>query len=284
MRAFLKLMFLALPLTFAATLSAATSTASSSSLMLTLDPGATLVTKITQGKAKITQEFTAVGNINGYVLSPASGSGGAMIIYADNQGKYLFLGNLIDPSGKNLSAEFTQKYVVSVTAKSAIVDAQKSHWIVDGKDSAPHQAYIYLDPNCIYCHLLYKEVFPLIDSGQLQVRWIPVGFLKASSPGKSAALLQPKDPATADDLLRQDELKFDAQKEEGGIKALDNNKTNSAVFDQVSDNTALFNQYGFQGTPTLIYVDKTTGQPSYYPGYLGGQDFQNLVSSMGKAW
>lgn len=250
------------------------------------DAGAKLITKITQGKANITKEFPAVGNLNGYVLTP-NGGGGSMIAYADSQGKYMVLGNIIDPAGKNLSAQYNQEYVVSVTAKNALNAAKTSAWFVDGKDSAPHQAYIFLDPNCIYCHLLYKEVFPLIDSGQLQVRWIPVGFLKQTSPGKSAALMQAsaKNADTAEQLLRQDELKFDTQKEEGGIQPLsESNKDDQGFFKQVAENTVLFNQYGFEGTPTLIYVDGASGKPAYYPGYLGGKDFQNLVNSMGKAW
>ena len=248
------------------------------------DPGALLVSKITQGKALITQEFKANDDLTGYVLTPAAG-GLSMIVYTDHQGKYMLLGNIIDSTGQNLSAEYTDKYVTSVTAKAALQDSAKAHWFVDGKDSAPHQVYIAVDPNCIYCHLLYQEVFPLIDSGELQVRWIPVGFLKQTSPGKSAALLNAKDSATADSLLRQDELKFDAKQEEGGIKALDkSDKGADLAFTQVSENTAFFNKYGFQGTPTLIYTDKKSGKPAYYPGYLGEQAFKDLVNTMGKAW
>ncbi len=251
------------------------------------DLGAQLVLKLTHGQALITQEFPAISNLNGYVVSPKNG-GQSVIIYADQQGKYMFMGNLINAAGDNLSNTFTQKYVISVTAKSALNDVVGTTWFVDGKDSAPHKAYILVDPNCIYCHKLYQEVFPMIDSGNLQVRWVPVGFLKESSSGKSAALIQAsltKDAKAADLLLRQDELDFDSQNEEGGIPVLkSSDKDAQQAFDAVKSNTQFFSKYGFQGTPTLIYIDNTSHEASYFPGYLGGKDFENLVSTMSGSW
>ncbi len=247
------------------------------------DAGAKMILNLTHGKALITQEFQAVGNINGYVLSPKEG-GQSVIIYADKDGQYMFMGSLMDSTGNSLSNNFNQKYVVSVTAKAALKEAAGTTWFVDGKDSAPHKAYILLDPNCIYCHKIYQEVFPMIDSGALQVRWVPVGFLKETSAGKSAALIQAaqtKGALAADQLLRTDELEFDTQHEEGGIPVLNNNdKDAKQAFAAVTANTQFFSKYGFQGTPTLIYTDNKTHEASYFPGYLGGKDFEDLVSTM----
>lgn len=251
------------------------------------DAGALMILNLTHGKAVITQEFQAVGNINGYVVSPVQG-GQSLIIYADKAGQYMFMGSLMDPQGNSLSNNFNQKYVISVTAKAALKEAAGTTWFVDGKDSAPHKAYILLDPNCIYCHKIYQEVFPMIDSGNLQVRWIPVGFLKETSPGKSAALIQAsktQGAKMADWLLRKDELNFDDQHEEGGIPVLSSTEKGAkAAFTAVSVNTQFFSKYGFQGTPTLIYTDNKTHEAAYFPGYLGGKDFENLVSTMSGSW
>ena len=105
------------------------------------DAGAKVILNLTHGKAVITQEFQAVGNINGYVISPKEG-GQSVIIYADKDGQYMFVGSLMDSAGNSLSNNFNQKYVVSVTAKAALKDAASTTWFVDGKDSAPHKAYI----------------------------------------------------------------------------------------------------------------------------------------------
>ena len=253
------------------------------------DLGRRLVLSITGGQVNITKEFKAIGNINGYVLTPKAG-GAPVIVYADQAGQYFFIGTLASASGENLSKKYNDQYIVSVTAKAALMAAEKqAHWFAEGKATAPHQVYIFIDPNCVYCHLLYQEVYPLIDQGKLQVRWIPVGFLKASSPGKSAALLKAAGNASAAvKLLREDELKFNMHQEEGGIQPLDaKNSQDQRWFNQVSENTKLFNQFGFQGTPTLIYEikdDQGSSKPAYFPGYLRGKDFENLVNQTQPLW
>lgn len=107
--------------------------------------------------------------------------------------------------------------------------------------------YVFMDPNCIYCHYTWQALQPYEAVG-LQVRWIPLGFLKPDSAGKAAALLESQDGAA---LLRQDEMKFSEQAEEGGITPLSSPSFSTKT--KLTRNIQLFQSMGFNGTPTIVY-------------------------------
>jgi thiol:disulfide interchange protein DsbG len=108
--------------------------------------------------------------------------------------------------------------------------------------------YVFMDPNCIFCHYAWKAFQPYEAAG-LQVHWIPMGFLKPDSPGKAAALLQAQDgPA----LMRELEMKFSEKDESGGIKPLE--KVPPATQTKLNGNAKMFRDFGFDGTPTIIYM------------------------------
>ncbi len=111
--------------------------------------------------------------------------------------------------------------------------------------------YVYFDPNCIYCHLLYERIRPYVREHRVQVVWIPVGFLKSDSPGKAEAILASPDPVAA---LRRDEHDFNVPEEEGGIPPLKHAST--AVVRAVYQNTRLLSVLGEVATPTLVFADR----------------------------
>lgn len=251
------------------------------------DPATALVQKITQGQVKILQSFPAVNNLQGFVIQPNSPNDNrSMVVYADKSGNYMFIGTIIDGSGKNLTDQYTQKYVNAGIAKTAFQQLPGLAGFIEGNANAPHKAYIIIDPNCIYCHMLYQEVEPMIQQGQLAVQWIPVGFLHASSAGKAAALLNAGTPAQQIALLKQNETTFNTTEEEGGIAAISEDNSDakvSAAFSAVEKNTNFFSQMGFVGTPTLLYKD-ASGNPNFYPGFAKGAQLQTLINSMGNSW
>jgi len=61
----------------------------------------------------------------------------------------------------------------------------------------PRVLYDFFDPNCPYCHKLYMRLQGLIGPYGLTVHEIPVAYLKASSLGKAAALLEAPDRLAA---------------------------------------------------------------------------------------
>jgi hypothetical protein len=74
---------------------------------------------------------------------------------------------------------------------------ERSHWLADGSSKAPRAVYIFTDPNCPYCNVLWGEARPWVNAGRVQLRYLIVGILTPSSPGKAAALLTARSPASA---------------------------------------------------------------------------------------
>ena len=133
---------------------------------------------------------------------------------------------------------------------SAAATFENAPSIVEGASgkSVKSTIYVFMDPNCIFCHYAWKALQPYEAAG-LQVHWIPMGFLKPDSPGKAAALLQAQDgPA----LMRELETKFSEKDESGGIKPLAS--VPSATQTKLNGNIKVFQDLGFDGTPTIIYM------------------------------
>ena len=136
---------------------------------------------------------------------------------------------------------------------SAAATFENAPAIVEGASgkSVKSTIYVFMDPNCIFCHYAWKAFQPYEAAG-LQVHWIPMGFLKPDSAGKAAALLQAQDgPA----LMHELETKFSEKDESGGIKPLA--KVPPTTQTKLDGNIKTFQSLGFDGTPTNIY--KTSG-------------------------
>ena len=246
--------------------------------------GTQLIQTVSQGQLSVTNSFSTPFGMTGYVVHPKN-SNQSMVMYTDASGKYLFVGNVVTADGQNLTDQYTQQYVISPIAKEAYKALPATHWFTQGSDAAPHKVYILIDPNCIYCHLLFKEMQSYIDSNQVQVRWIPVGFLKKDSMGKSAALLHAPTDADAVSLLTEDEANYNAQTEEGSLAPLAQTSTDitvSRAFSQVAANNAFFSKY-LVGTPSFFYRD-AKGQPQMIPGYIEQDQLKAAIQNMGAQW
>lgn len=234
-----------------------------------------LLNKLSRGQVTIVQAFPSLGNLQGFVVKPKSGQGAPSLVYVDANGQYAVVGALLTPTGANQSEADTQKYINAGTAKSALADSPSTTWIQDGNPNAKHSAYIVADPNCIYCHKLYELTRPAVQSGDLSLRWIWVGFLRDSSPGIAKAILAAKDPAAA---MAQNEMQFNESQEAGGLPALTN--ASPDVDAKYAKNMAFLNKYQFPGTPVLIY-QTTEGTPMSLYG-ISPDDLNKTISTMGQ--
>lgn len=245
-------------------------------------PAAKLVSKLMNGQGTVTESFPAVNGLTGFVVQSNQGNSG--IVYADKKGQYLFAGSIINAQGQDLTQVYTNQYVNSKIAGPAYAAATQLNYFTSGSDDAPHKAIVIIDPNCVYCHLMYKEFKPMIDSGQVQIRWLPVAFRDPTSPGKAAALLNAGDNASK--LFDQNEQSFNDKTEEGGLTPLQPNANDAAItkaFSEVEANTQFFSKMGFQGTPTILFK-QSNRKVTMVPGYVQGQAFQSMVNSMGSSW
>ena len=247
--------------------------------------GTAMIKKLTNDQVQINQTFDAPKGLTGYVIQPKQGSPGQKQVVFTNDDKYLIIGNVVTPEGENLTQTYTSKYVTSEVAKTAYQELQNLHWVTEGSDQAEHKLYVLFDPNCVYCQMLYKEIhrLDLIKDQKVQIRWVPVGFLKPSSKGMAAAIFNADNPLQA---LEKDEKQFNPAKEQGGITPLKQDNDNKAVtesFRKVKENTKFFTRYDFGGTPTLIYQQQN-GEYGYMPGFVKGKKLVKLIDGLKESW
>lgn len=200
---------------------------------------------VKQTGVRVLREFPALGHMKGWVLMHANQPA---IAYTTRDGKALLFGAMVTSKGENMTAAYMQKYAPKPDL-SALMKKLKSKGsvITLGNKDSSHVLYTFEDPNCIFCHLMDIELKPYIQAG-LQVRLIPVGFLKKSSAGKAAAIMQAANPAAA---WAADEANFNEAQEEGAAVPLAHPK--ASTVQALENNLKLMQQFGFNGTPGVIY-------------------------------
>jgi thiol:disulfide interchange protein DsbG len=207
---------------------------------------------------QIVTKFDAANNLQGWVVKRG---GNTSVVYTSQDGKFLISGALVDETGKNLTLQYAEKYIPKPDYAKLYTQLETSAYFTEGAQGAAVKSVIYafLDPNCVFCHFAWKALQPYEKVG-LQVRWVPVGFLKPDSGAKAAALLEASDPAAA---MAKNETEFVRNTESGGVKPVE--RISEATAKKLAANAKLMNDFGFGGTPAIIYKDKT-GKVAVKPG------------------
>lgn len=203
-----------------------------------------VVTTLSHGQIKAISSFPgpAGTGLTGVVATTPQGKKGILWVL-DN--KYAITGTLLTADGTSLSKEYAVKAGLIASTGTVALKMLNAPGFVWGSSGPLITAF--LDPNCIYCHKLYEEVAPLVNSGKLRVKVVPVGFLKASSVAKATTIMMSPNPS---DAWALNEAHFNTAAEEGGIvpaKVL-----NAQVENNVKSNTALLASTGGVATPTVI--------------------------------
>lgn len=207
-------------------------------------PTPTAVQMAVAGGMRLEASFAAPGGMTGWVLS--QGVDNNVVVYSPADGSVAIAGNMLDASGKNLTKDHLAKYAPKPDYSKLWSELEKSTWFVEGaKDAGSVKTVLYAfeDPNCSYCHLAWKAFKPYYAAG-LQVRWVPVAFLAANSVDKAAEVLAAPDPGAA----------FTAQQEAWGSKRT-YPAASPALKAKIQANTKLMNEWGFKGTPAIVYKD-----------------------------
>ena len=126
---------------------------------------------------------------------------------------------------------------------------QSADFVVEGATNPKSIVYVFVDPNCPYCHHVWMAL-QYYEKVGLQARWLPVGVIKPSSLGRAAAILEAADPAAA---LRTNETGYRPIDVEGGIPALANPKP--ATVAKLEANLALMRAFGLRGVPGMVWQD-----------------------------
>ena len=113
------------------------------------------------------------------------------VLYTDDNGSYLFSGNLLDLRGaqpRNITQETNNKLAASLLAKSTDLAVKRV------KGNGRRVIYTFEDPNCGYCKELQKELGKLNDVTVYTFLW---AILSQDSVEKSKAIWCSKDRARA---------------------------------------------------------------------------------------
>lgn len=189
--------------------------------------------------------FSAASGLTGWVMRGTDGK--YVVVYTTPDGKTLLIGELVSSDGDNLSDLYAERYVPSPDLTALWAQLEHSSFVIAGaKEASKSTIYVIMDPNCIFCHMLWIALKPYEAAG-LQVRWIPVGFLHQDSSAKAAAILKGGEP-----VLQQCQQHFDLRTESGGSAGIDITPELRA---KLQANLELMSQARVRGTPGIFYKD-----------------------------
>ena len=155
----------------------------------------TMVSNAFQNQVIIQKTFVAPGNLDGLVLALKDSPSEQFIAYVDPNQKLLYLGQVIDATGKNTTLHATQIYLSDPQKPLILAAFKKVAAIVTGSKKAKHTMTIITDPNSPLFRTLYQNFFSDQDQYDLQIRWILVDYLKPMGPNLAGWILSAKDPA-----------------------------------------------------------------------------------------
>lgn len=211
-----------------------------------------LISSASRGRAVAQSIFAGPGGLTGAVVTYKDAPNTPpSVIWVNDDASALLVGKLIGPKGEDLDKQAAQKVGLLLTPDKALAAAAQPTTGAINVGSKGPVLTAFIDPNCIFCHLLYQQVEPLVAKGALRVRYVLVAVVKRSSFEKAAAILSAKDAAAA---LQQDQTAFDPKTEEGGIKP--DATPSKVITERINANNALMSKAGGSGTPMLLFCSK----------------------------
>ncbi|WP_297926893.1 thiol:disulfide interchange protein DsbG [Metallibacterium sp.] len=211
-----------------------------------------LISSASHGRAVAQSVFAGPGGLTGAVVSYKDAPNAPpSVIWVNDDASALLVGKLIGPKGEDLDKQAAQKVGLLLAPDKALAAAALPATNAIMVGSKGPVLTVFIDPNCIFCHMLYQQLEPLVAKGALRARYVLVAVVKRSSFAKAAAILSAKNPAAA---LQQDQAAFDPKTEEGGIKP--DSAPSKAVTDRIGANNALMSKAGGDGTPMLLFCSK----------------------------
>ena len=240
-----------------------------------------LVEKVTHGQASVRRIFDGPpgSGLTGAVI--AGGNHSPVVVWITADGKTLIAGNVFDAKGRNLTQMATLRLAEApspgpggIPISSAPVASSPSQTVpvvlAPGvframtrgvrflrEGTGLRTLWIFLDPDCIWCHRLYRDLKAHPLPADVAVNWIPVAFLKPSSTGRAETLLAGGLPA-----LDKDETRFDETTEEGGVPETHRPDLEA----KIRENTQILVALGGTMTPTVVFQDRN-GRTLRFDGF-----------------
>lgn len=228
-----------------------------------------LLSDVTQGQGRLEKTFEGPDGLIGIVGKEDNGD--RFIVWASPNGKILLPSVAIDSDGNNLNETMRMSAGLDDAKTHSLTMASHPNTksILQGQ-SGPIVT-VFIDPNCIHCHHLFKEVQAPIAEGRLRVRYILTGFLNESSKGIAAAILASEDPLSS---LIEAETNYDEKLNQAGLAPLSNIPED--IENTLVKNVEVLNaSVGRVSTPALIYcksdgsgVEAILGAPANMADFL----------------
>lgn len=209
----------------------------------------TLLGKLSENKTKVEKVFDGPDDLTGVVA--LSDNGQKAIIWASKNGDVLLPGPAFDQKGDvlNETLRIEQGLGGNFSMILASTAEKESKAIIQGQSGRILTAFI--DPNCIHCHTFFKEIQPLVQEGNIRIRYVLTGFLNESSEGKAAAILSAPNPL---DALIKAEQNYDETKHSAGIEPLKTIPKN--LQSSLKRNVDLLQLTGKMATPYFMFCDE----------------------------
>jgi thiol:disulfide interchange protein DsbG len=231
-----------------------------------------LASAIRAGGLKVEKTFPAISGLTGFVLNR---QGEYSIVYATPDNQTIINGVIIGPDGKNMAPVYSEQYIPKPDYDAMWPTLEKAAVVVTGAkgDKVKAVVYAFLDPNCIFCHLAWKAFKPYEQVG-LQVRWLPVAFLKPTSASLAAAIMQAEDPTAmlnkhetlyktgglAGAAPDQPPVKKGSPANFGSTTDISKVVVSSETRAKLDENSRLMKAFNFNGTPAMVYRDLKSGK------------------------
>ncbi|AJI47919.1 DsbC family protein [Francisella philomiragia] len=151
---------------------------------------------------KVIKTFDTGIHLQAYILEDKKDPTKRTVTFTSEDGDVIVNGELLawDRNQNKLTSLnqiYANYFTSSPQASDLYLDIKKyATYIQQGSDDAPHKFYAIIDPNCRYCASLFDASQPAIKSGDLAVRWIPIGSLQ-NSPDVVRSIFNSKDPLQA---------------------------------------------------------------------------------------
>ena len=217
-----------------------------------------------QGRGlEIVEEFDAGDGLRGF-----AGVAGQqpVAVYVTASGAAI-VGTRVGADGQELDTQRLQDLVAKPMGERAWARLEASQWVRDGREDAPRVVYAFSDPNCPFCNRFWHAARPWVESGQVQLRHVMVGVIKADSAAKVAAILSAPDPAEA---MARNERAYAS----GGIAPAA--QLPAEVRRTLDANERMMMELGFGGTPALVFRDED-GNVQRRSGMPQGDDLDTVM-------
>jgi len=195
-----------------------------------------------QAGFKVEKSFMAASGLTGWVLQSPDGQ--YNVYYTTPDGQSMIAGALVSAAGENLTQKYAELHVPKPDLTALYEKFEKSNYIAGGTLKNPKSVlYAVFDPNCVFCHYLYLALKPYEAAG-LQVRYVPVGFLREDSAAKAAQILKEGIKA-----LDAQQATYNTPEMPKGIEVTADLKA------KLDANLALMREAQMNGTPGILYKD-----------------------------